>query len=117
MEYSQIVLALLVTLSITHGIQNQSLGYFYGFKGKGNPFYEITSALPGFGEYYGLLSGPAYILSYSVAGIFWGIAADKFNRTRVLTICAFGWSLCSLLSANTNSLFIFASLRVLFGIL
>jgi MFS family permease len=111
------VLALLVILSITHGIQNQSLGYFYGFKGQGNPFFEITSALPGFGEYYGLLSGPAYILSYSIAGIFWGIAADKFNRTKVLTFCAVGWSLCSFFSGNAENLFMFAFLRFMFGIL
>ena len=81
------------------------------------PFYEINSSFPNFNSYYGLLSGPAFILSYSITGIFWGIAADKLNRTKILTLCAIGWSLCSVISGNANSLFIFTAMRFMTGIL
>jgi hypothetical protein len=51
----------------------------YGFKGTGeimgNPFFEITSAYPEIVKFYGLLSGPAFCISFSLCGIAWGILA------------------------------------------
>lgn len=34
----------------------------------------------GLGFEYQLLAGPAFIAVYSIVGIFFGMAADKFNR-------------------------------------
>lgn len=48
----------------------------YGFKGEGfkanNPYYEIYREFPEMTGLYGLLSGPAFSISYAVAGIFMG---------------------------------------------
>ncbi|XP_050540464.1 protein spinster homolog 1 [Daktulosphaira vitifoliae] len=51
----------------------------------------------GLGFEYQLLAGPAFIAVYSLCGIGFGIAADKFNRVRLL-------SLCTLISATAIGL-------------
>ncbi|XP_050428083.1 protein spinster homolog 1 [Adelges cooleyi] len=51
----------------------------------------------GLGFEYQLLAGPAFIAVYSICGIGFGIAADKFNRVRLL-------SLCTLISATAIGL-------------
>jgi hypothetical protein len=56
--------------------QNQSLGFIYGFKGSGsslnNPFFEMTTAYPGLSNWYGLISGTGFSLSFSVCGVLLG---------------------------------------------
>ena len=42
-----------------------------------NPIYDIKAAYPNLIKYYGLISGFAFSLSFSIAGIFAGIAIDK----------------------------------------
>jgi hypothetical protein len=60
------------------------LGYIFGFKGDGikagNPDFEMRTFFPELLDNYSLLSGPAFSVSYSVAGIFMGLMVDKVNR-------------------------------------
>lgn len=51
----------------------------------GSPFCEWN--YNGLGFQYQLLAGPAFIAVYSIVGIFFGMAADKFNRVRLLSMC------------------------------
>lgn len=51
----------------------------------GTPFCEWN--YNGLGFQYQLLAGPAFIAVYSIVGIGFGMAADKFNRVRLLSMC------------------------------
>lgn len=44
----------------------------------GKPYCEWN--YNGLGFQYQLLAGPAFIAVYSIVGVFFGMAADKFNR-------------------------------------
>ena len=74
-----------------------ALGYIYGYEGLGlknnNPIYDIKAAYPNLIKYYGLISGFAFSLSFSIAGIFAGIAIDKGKRIRILSLAVFLHSL------------------------
>lgn len=100
-------------------MQMQALGYIYGFVGQGanagKAFYEIAVAYPKLNEYYGLLSGLAFSLSFSVCGIFAGIAVDKYNRVRLLSIMAILWSVTSVVTGSVNSLLVLALMRFFLG--
>jgi len=67
-----------------------ALGYIYGYEGLGlknnNPFYDIKAAYPNLIKYYGFISGFAFSLSFSIAGIFAGNAVDKGQRVRILSL-------------------------------
>lgn len=96
--------------------QQQGLGYFYGYQVPSNPtmgpeFYSIARAYPNLQNYYGLLSGPAFSLAYALSGLFWGKAADKYNRNRMLALCCIGWSLTSIATGSFNSLAVLALMR------
>ena len=100
-------------------MQMQALGYIYGFAGQGanagKAFYEIAVAYPKLNEYYGLLSGLAFSLSFSVAGVFAGIAVDKYSRTKILALTGVVWSLTSIVSGSVNSLAVLALMRFILG--
>jgi MFS family permease len=78
--------------------------------------YEIVSAYPQLPKYYGLLSGPTQSLSFSIAGIFTGMAIDRFNRVRILALACIVWSSTSLVTGSVNSLVVLGLMRVLMGI-
>lgn len=83
---------------------------------KGLPFYSIQASYPQINKYYGLLSGAGFSLSFSICGILWGIAADKYNRKTIITLACLGWSLTSLCTGTFNSLGLLALMRVLLGV-
>ncbi|XP_034484255.1 putative metabolite transport protein HI_1104 [Drosophila innubila] len=41
----------------------------------------------GLGIDYQILAGPTFILVFTIAGVFMGFAADKYNRVKMLTVC------------------------------
>lgn len=43
----------------------------------------------GLGIDYQILAGPSFIAVFTIIGVFLGIAADKYNRVRLLAICSF----------------------------
>jgi MFS family permease len=67
-------------------------------------------------KYYGLLSGACFSISFSIAGIFWGIASEKYSRKNIATLACIGWSLTSLVTGNTTSFAVLAGMRFLMGI-
>ena len=114
------MLALLFLIVASDTQHSDSFGYLYGFTGQGskhgNPIYEITSAYPKLPQYYGLLSGMTQSFSFSIAGIFAGMAIDKFNRVRILSLACILWSSTSLIIGSVNSLVVLGLMRVLMGI-
>lgn len=77
----------------------------------GPEFYSIASSYPGLQASYGLLSGPAFSLAFALSGLFWGKAADKYNRSKMLALCCIGWSLSSFATGSFNSLAVLALMR------
>lgn len=55
-------------------------------------------------------------LSFSIAGIFAGMAIDKFNRVRILSIACITWSGTSLVIGSVNSLVVLGVMRLLMGV-
>ena len=94
---------MLICVRVSHGVTQSSLGYVFGFKGEGiqagNPTYEIRTAFPELFDNYGLLSGPAFIISYAVSGIFIGIFVGKTNRKALLAAACLMWGMTSLVTA------------------
>ena len=65
---------------------------------------------------YGLLSGPAFALSYAAAGLYFGNASDTKNRRNLLGGAAIVWSLASLATGSVNSLAVLAGMRFVMGL-
>lgn len=99
--------------------QQETFSYMYGFVGQGanfgNPHYEISSAFPALTQYYGILSGAGFSITYCFAAIFWGIACEKFNRKKMVAIACILWSCTNLMTGATSSLFVLAMMRALLG--
>ena len=66
--------------------------------------------------YYGVISGPAFTVTFAVFGIFGGVTADNINRKMIIIVCSIGWSVCTLLSGIIDSYWMFFLMRVLLGI-
>mmetsp|Transcript_38 Transcript_38/g.69 ORF Transcript_38/g.69 Transcript_38/m.69 type:complete len:197 (-) Transcript_38:109-699(-) len=100
-------------------MNQQSLGYVFGFKGDGvkagDSFYEIKSAFPELYANYGLLSGPAFSISYCIAGLFMGILVDKVNRKTLVSTACIVWSLSTILSGFTDSFYVLCLMRFVLG--
>lgn len=81
----------------------------------GNSFYEISSSFTSLPQYYGLLSGAGFSVTYCVATIFWGISSETMNRKNMVVYSCAAWSLASIITGQTNSLFMVVLMRALLG--
>jgi MFS family permease len=68
-------------------------------------------------KYYGLLSGPAFAIAYSVCGIFAGQLSDMYNRKVLIGVSTILFSATTLIQGQTSSFLIFFLMRFLLGIL
>ena len=64
---------------------------------------------------YGLLSGPAFSVSYAVAGIFMGILVDKMSRKNLLVGAVLIWSMSTMISSSTSSFAVLFAMRFILG--
>lgn len=91
----------------------------YGYKGEGfkagNPEYEIYRFFPSLSQNYGLLSGPAFSISYAISGILMGILIKKLNRRVLISLATIIWSLTSIISGSTNSFAVIFIMRFILG--
>ena len=67
-------------------------------------------------RFYGLLSGPAFAISNVSAGLYFGKAASKLNRSKLLAVACIVWSLTSLATGSVDSLAILALMRFGLGV-
>ncbi|GFS20961.1 Cis,cis-muconate transport protein muck [Elysia marginata] len=65
---------------------------------------------------YQILAGPVFILIYTVAGIFIGLAADHWNRKLMLSGCLVLWSVATLLHGLVNEYWQLAVVRFILGL-
>uniref|UniRef100_A0A8D8PNV6 Protein spinster homolog 1 n=1 Tax=Cacopsylla melanoneura TaxID=428564 RepID=A0A8D8PNV6_9HEMI len=67
----------------------------------------------GLGFEYQILAGPVFILVYTVFGVILGVAADKFNRARLLSISVFIAAAAVVLMGGSQSYFQLVLFRIL----
>lgn len=67
----------------------------------------------GLGIDYQLLAGPSFILVFTIVGILLGIAADKFNRVRMLCVCTFVFAVAIILQGTVKTYWQLVVLRMI----
>ena len=82
----------------------------------GSSHYEIASSFKNLTKYYGLLSGAGFSITFSIAGVFWGIFSEKMSRKMIIGIACLVWSMTNIVTGNTNSLVVLAAMRALLGV-
>jgi len=66
----------------------------------------------GLGLDYQILAGPSYIAVFTVAGIFLGVAADRYNRVVMLSACTLIFSVATVLMGAVNQYWELTVLRM-----
>lgn len=67
----------------------------------------------GLGLDYQILAGPCYIAVFTVFGVIAGIAADRFNRVFLLTICTAIFSVAVILMGTVSNYWELFAFRIL----
>ncbi|KAI8116658.1 Protein spinster like protein 1 [Lucilia cuprina] len=67
----------------------------------------------GLGIEYQILAGPTFILIFTIAGVFMGIAADKYNRVKMLTVCTLVFAVAIILQGTVKEYWQLALLRMI----
>ncbi len=65
---------------------------------------------------FGILTGLAFLLFYSVGGLFMGALADKYNRTRLIAVGLAFWSILTALSGAARGFVSMLIPRMLIGV-
>ena len=66
---------------------------------------------------YGMLAGPAFSISYAVAGIFMGLLVDNVNRKKLLLSALIIWSASTVISGTTSSFGVLILMRFILGLM
>lgn len=77
----------------------------------GTPYCEWD--FNGLGLEYQLLAGPVFILVFTVVGVIIGIAADKYNRSRMLFVCALVFGVAIVLQGSVQTYWQLIILRMI----
>ncbi|XP_031635813.1 uncharacterized protein LOC116348815 [Contarinia nasturtii] len=67
----------------------------------------------GLGLDYQLLAGPSFILVFTIMGVFLGIAADKYNRVRMLSVCTLVFAVAIILQGSVKNYWQLIVLRMI----
>jgi len=78
----------------------------------------ISESYPTLKETYGLLSGIAFLVPYSLFGLFSGTLADMTsNRKNMLGLISMAWSLTIVLTGVLDSFVLLIVFRIIQGVL
>lgn len=66
----------------------------------------------GLGLDYQLLAGPSYMAVFTVAGVALGVAADRYNRVRLLAVCTVVFSAAIVLAGSVKQYWQLVLLRM-----
>src|SRR5690554_5281375 len=61
----------------------------------------------------GVITGLAFAIVYAICGLYAGRLADRYNRTKILAVTLFFWSLATLLSGLATGLIMLAVGRMI----
>lgn len=53
-----------------------------------------------------MLAGPVFILVFTIVGVILGIAADKYNRSKMLFVCTLVFGVAIVLQGKNNLIWI-----------
>ncbi|ALC48350.1 CG14439 [Drosophila busckii] len=67
----------------------------------------------GLGIDYQILAGPTFILVFTIAGVFMGFAADKYNRVKMLTVCTVIFGIAIVLQGTVKEYWHLVVLRMI----
>lgn len=67
----------------------------------------------GLGLDYQIVAGPAFIAVFTVVGVAFGFAADKFNRVRMLTVCTMVFAVAIILCGTVQEYWQLVLLRMI----
>ncbi|XP_014094038.2 MFS-type efflux pump MSMEG_3705 [Bactrocera oleae] len=70
----------------------------------------------GLGIDYQILAGPTFILVFTIAGVFMGFAADKYNRVKMLTVCTLIFAVATILQGTVSAYWQLLLLRMLMAL-
>lgn len=77
----------------------------------GTPYCEWN--YNGLGLDYQLLAGPSFILIFTIMGVVLGVAADRFNRVRMLTVCTLVFAVAIILQGSVKNYWQLIVLRMI----
>ncbi|XP_044260265.1 putative metabolite transport protein HI_1104 [Tribolium madens] len=77
----------------------------------GTPYCEWN--YNGLGIDYQILAGPTFMVVFTVVGVILGIAADKYNRVRILAICTIVFSIAIILCGGVTEYWQLVLLRMI----
>lgn len=77
----------------------------------GTPYCEWN--YNGLGIDYQLLAGPSFIAVFTIAGVFMGFVADKFNRVKMLTACTLVFAVAIILQGTVKEYWQLILLRMI----
>ena len=100
-------LMFITLLNVMNFVDRQLLASFGNWI---KPELELTNAE------FGILTGLAFLLFYSVGGLFMGALADKYNRTRMIAIGLAFWSVLTALSGAARGFVSMLIPRMLIGV-
>lgn len=67
----------------------------------------------GLGFEYQVAAGPVFILVFTIVGVVLGIAADKYNRARMLFVCTLVFGVAILLQGSVQTYWQLIVLRMI----
>ena len=70
----------------------------------------------GQGFEYQILAGPAFQLVFTTAGVFVGLAADRYNRRNMVVVSVLFWSAATMLTGLVQAYWELALLRFALGL-
>ncbi|KAH8364964.1 uncharacterized protein LOC110179629 isoform X2 [Drosophila serrata] len=89
-------------------VGNESSCYALDFNGTGYCEWNYN----GLGIDYQILAGPTFILIFTIAGVFMGFAADKYNRVKMLTVCTVIFGIAMILQGTVKEYWQLVLLRM-----
>lgn len=67
----------------------------------------------GLGFSYQILAGPSFILVFTIIGVFLGVAADKYNRVKLLSFCTLVFAVATILQGSVQNYWQLVVLRMI----
>ena len=107
MNRNIVVLTLLLLVNLINMIDRNIIASFAP---------QITEELALSDAAFGLLTGMLFIVSFSVAGIYMGVLADRVNRSRLLAAGLVLWSVMTAVTGIARNFLQMAIARFLFGV-
>ena len=118
--YSIFLIGLLCAIRSIYTLQNNSIGYAYGFEGVGSlandPRFMLSAAFPGLAPVYAIVASFSFSVAYSFSNILMSSQSRNWDKKKMLASALMCMGLTAFLSGSTHSLLVFAAMRFAYGV-